>query len=107
MDLDRLNDKETAVYEALKKVIDPELGVSLIDLGLIYDIKVDKENICKINWTLTTMGCPIIEVLTKMIEDAAIGIDGIKKCQTKLVYYPPWTPKMMSRQARMILRIHL
>ncbi|WP_308557734.1 metal-sulfur cluster assembly factor [uncultured Lactobacillus sp.] len=107
MDVDKLNEKEKAVYDALAKVIDPELGVSLIDLGLIYDIDVDDEGLCKINWTLTTMGCPIIDVLTDLIHKAAMSIDGIKKCDVKLVYYPQWTPDKMSREARLILGVHL
>lgn len=107
MDVSKLNEKEKAVYDALAKVIDPELGVSLIDLGLIYKIDVDDQGVCKINWTLTTMGCPITDVLTGSIYEAAMSIDGIKKCETKLVYYPQWTPDKMSRESRMLLGIHL
>lgn len=107
MNEENLAPKEKAVYEALKNVIDPELGVSLVDLGLIYSIEVDEQNVCHINWTLTTMGCPIIKFLEKMIKEAALQVDGVEKCETKLVYYPQWTPKMMSRVARLTLGIHL
>lgn len=107
MEKSELNVKEKAVYDALKQVIDPELGVSLIDLGLIYEIDVDDQGNCTINWTLTTMGCPIIDILTGSIYEAAMSVDGIKKCETKLVYYPQWTPDKMSREARMALGVHL
>lgn len=100
---DGLSSKEKEVFEALKNVIDPELGVSLVDLFS----EVDDQNVCHINWTLTTMGCPIIELLQDMIKKAALQVDGVKDCETKLVYYPQWTPKMMSQVARLTLGIHL
>lgn len=100
---DGLSSKEKEVFEALKNVIDPELGVSLVDLFS----EVDDQNVCHIDWTLTTMGCPIIESLQNMIEKAALQVDGVEKCEAKLVYYPQWTPKMMSQVARLTLGIHL
>ena len=84
-------------------MIDPELGVSLVDLFS----EVDDQNVCHIIWTLTTMGCPIIELLQDMIKKAALQVDGVKDCETKLVYYPQWTPKMMGQVARLTLGIHL
>lgn len=107
MDEESLSPKEKAVYDALKNVIDPELSVSLVDLGLIYSVEIDEHNVCHINWTLTTIGCPIIELLQNMIEKAALQVDGIEDCEAKLVYYPQWTPKMMSQVARLTLGIHL
>lgn len=107
MDIKNFSSKEKAVYDVLKQVIDPELGVSLIDLGLIYKIEVDKQQICHIDWTLTTMGCPIIPELTGMIYEAAMSVDGIKETKVKLVYYPQWTPDKMSREARIALGVHL
>lgn len=106
MDISKFNLKEKEIYQALKEVIDPELGVSLIDLGLIYDIEVNGET-CNINWSLTTMGCPIIEILQGSIYEAAMNVKGIKECNVKLVYYPQWTPDKMSREARIALGIHL
>ncbi|MCT0197553.1 metal-sulfur cluster assembly factor [Lactobacillus helveticus] len=107
MDTSEFNSKEKAIFNALKTVIDPELGVSIVDLGLIYDVSVDNNGKCQINWTLTTMGCPIIDVLTGLIYEAAMSVDEIKECETKLVYYPQWTPEKMSREARMTLGVHL
>ena len=107
MDEDSLSPKEKEVYDVLKNVIDPELGVSLVDLGLIYSVEVDDQSVCHINWTLTTMGCPIIELLQDMIKKAALQVAGGEKCEAKLVYYPQWTPKMMSQVARLTLGIHI
>ena len=107
MDEDSLSPKEKEVYDVLKNVIDPELGVSLVDLGLIYSVEVDDQNVCHINWTLTTMGCPIIELLQDMIKKAALQVAGVEKCEAELVYYPQWTPKMMSQVARLTLGIHI
>ena len=104
---DSLSSKEKEVFEALKNVIDPELGVSLVDLGLIYSVEVDDQIVCHINWTSSTMGFPIIELLQDMIKKAALQVDGVKDCEAKLVYYPQWTPKMMSQVARLTLGIHL
>lgn len=107
MNEDELSPKEKEVYEALKQVIDPELGVSIVDLGLIYSIKVDDENVCHIHWTLTTMGCPIIEILQGSIYEAAMHVKGIAEASVKLVYYPQWTPEKMSQSARIALGVHL
>lgn len=107
MDVEELSPKEKEVYDALKKVIDPELGVSIVDLGLIYSIEVDDEKICHIHWSLTTMGCPIIEILQGSIYEAAMSVKGIAECSVKLVYYPQWTPERMSREARIALGVHL
>ncbi len=105
MDLDKLSAKEKMVYSALTGVIDPELQVDLISLGLIYDIKVDEKNqTCIITMTLTTMGCPITEMLQNMIKESVLSI-GLRKCDINIVWNPQWSPKMMSREARLILGI--
>ncbi|WP_294605529.1 metal-sulfur cluster assembly factor [uncultured Lactobacillus sp.] len=105
MDLDKLSAKEKMVYSALTGVIDPELQVDLISLGLIYDIKVDEKNqTCTITMTLTTMGCPITEMLQNMIKESVLSI-GLRKCDINIVWNPQWSPKMMSREARLILGI--
>lgn len=107
MDVNKLNSTEKKIYEVLKTVIDPELGISLVELGLIYEIKVDKDGQCKIDWTLTTLGCPVIDILTGSIYEAAMSVEGVKKCSINLVFEPEWTPEKMSREARMTLGIHL
>lgn len=100
---DSLSSKEKEVFEALKMWLIPNWAW----VWLIYSVEVDDQNVCHIDWTLTTMGCPIIELLQNMIEKAALQVDGVEKCEAKLVYYPQWTPKMMSQVARLTLGIHL
>lgn len=105
LEVEKLSDLEKEVYQALKKVIDPELQVDIVDLGLIYGIKVIDKT-CKIKMTLTMMGCPLSEWLNTEITKAAESAANINDCQIKLVWYPQWNPSMMSRVARMTLGIH-
>lgn len=105
LEVKNLSDQEREVYQALKKVIDPELKVDIVDLGLIYGIEVINKT-CKIIMTLTIMGCPLSEWLNNAITKAAKSVDNINECQIKLVWYPQWNPSMMSRVARMTLGIH-
>lgn len=101
-----LSPQEENVMAALRKVIDPELGIDLVNLGLIYGVDVDPQGKCKVTMTLTTMGCPISDVLYSMIKKAVTGVDGITECTIKLVWEPAWSPDKMSRFARMALGVH-
>jgi metal-sulfur cluster biosynthetic enzyme len=94
---------ETAVQEQLKNVLDPELGISIIDLGLVYGITVSKEGVCTITMTLTTIGCPLFGVIQKEIEDKTMEIDGIEDVKIDLTFDPPWTPDKMSEESRIRL----
>ena len=97
---------ENKVMDALEKVIDPELGIDLVNLGLIYDVKVDDNGACTVTMTLTTMGCPLGDVLNKKITDAVMGVDGITDCKINLVWEPVWDISRMSRFAKIALGIH-
>lgn len=105
LEIENLSDQEKDVYQALKDVIDPELQVDIVDLGLIYGIEVN-DHLCQITMTLTIMGCPVSEWLNNEIAKAAESVAEIDDCQIKLVWYPQWNPNMMSRIARMTLGIH-
>lgn len=96
---------ETKVLQALQKVIDPELGIDLVNLGLIYGIDVH-DGICLVAMTLTMMGCPLTDVLNHDITTAVEGVDGVDHCQIKVVWEPQWGPDKMSRFARMALGVH-
>lgn len=87
------------VREALKKVIDPEIGINIVDLGLIYEVKVEK-NVAHIRMTLTVPGCPLVKMLTHQAEQAARSVEGIKDVKVELTWDPPWNPKMMSEDAK-------
>ncbi|MFC6177319.1 metal-sulfur cluster assembly factor [Companilactobacillus huachuanensis] len=98
-------EKKDQVREALEKVIDPELGIDIVNLGLIYDVTIEKNNQAVITMTLTTMGCPLSDMLHDSIKKAAESVDGIKSCEIQLVWYPIWDIGKMSRYARVALGI--
>ncbi|MBU9695733.1 metal-sulfur cluster assembly factor [Limosilactobacillus portuensis] len=105
LDKEKLSPIEQEVLEKLQTVIDPELGIDLVNLGLIYDIEVNDQQ-CKITMTLTTMGCPISDLLYKMIKEAVLQVAEITKCEINLVWEPAWGPDKMSRFTRMALGVH-
>ena len=97
---------KTRILESLEQVIDPELGIDIVNLGLIYEIRFDETNgETEIDMTLTTMGCPLADLLTDQIYDAMSDVPEVTKTDVKLVWYPAWTVVKMSRYARIALGI--
>ncbi len=94
---------ETRVKEKLRLVLDPELGVSIVDLGLIYGITVSSKGVCTITMTLTTIGCPLFGQIQKEIEDKVMEIDAIEDVKIDLTFDPPWTAEKMTEEARIQL----
>jgi len=95
---------EDRVREALKAVVDPELFVNIIDLGLIYDVKIDeaadgKSNVA-VEMTMTSPACPAGPQLLSQSQDAVRRLDGVGEVDVKLVMEPPWTPDRMTEEAR-------
>jgi metal-sulfur cluster biosynthetic enzyme len=89
------------VEKVLKKIPDPEIGVSLWDLGLIYDIDIDKKTgKVEILMTLTTVGCPLFEQIADPIRDAIGKLKGVKSVEITLTFEPPWTVDRMSAEAK-------
>lgn len=94
------------ILESLEQVIDPELGIDIVNLGLIYEIRFDGETgHTEIDMTLTTMGCPLADLLTDQIHDAMTDVPEVTNTEVKLVWYPAWTVEKMSRYARIALGI--
>ncbi len=94
------------VLDALETVIDTELGIDIVNLGLVYEVEFDAETgNTVIKMTLTTMGCPLADVLTESIHEALSDIPEVKNPEVKLVWYPAWTTDKMSRDARIALGI--
>lgn len=91
------------VIEALKTVNDPELGIDIWHLGLVYDVAIDDDNNVKVEFTLTTMGCPIGPMLDEEIKGSTAYIEGIGEVTTEMVMYPPWTPEKMDPLAKSAL----
>lgn len=91
------------VYEALKTVLDPELHVNIVDLGLVYDVTIGDERKIHILMTLTTPGCPLGAMIVRMIRDSLAHIDGMnpeRDVTVEIVFDPPWVQDMMSEEAK-------
>lgn len=100
---DNLNAKatEALIVEVLKTIYDPELPVSIYDLGLIYSVNVDSEGVAIIEMTLTTPACPVAETLPPEVKQKVEALDGVTEAQVDLVWDPPWTPDRMSDAAKL------
>ncbi len=85
---------------ALKTVSDPELGVNIIDLGLVYRIDIDDAGEVQLYMTLTSPGCPAGPEIKHGVKDALTQMDGIGNVNVQFVFNPPWTPAMMSKDAK-------
>lgn len=94
------------ILTALETVIDPELGIDIVNLGLIYEVEFDgATGDTVIKMTLTTMGCPLADILTDQIHQALKEVPEVTATDVKLVWYPAWTTDKMSRYARIALGI--
>jgi len=85
-----------AVMEALMPIQDPEIHLGIVDLGLIYDVRVDDDNIVDITFTLTTPACPLGPMLIAQIQDAAMDVPGVRDVNVDLTFSPPWDPRTMA-----------
>ena len=90
---------ETRIIQELKNIYDPEIPVNIYDLGLIYDIDIDKHNNVEITMTLTTPNCPIADQLLTDVKKYITYIKGVNDVKINLVFYPPWDKSMMSDEA--------
>ena len=88
------------VMETLKTVYDPEVGVNIVDLGLIYDVDVDEAGLVRVEMTLTTPGCPLHETLNVAIDRVLKALPGVNLVQVELVWNPPWTPDLITPAGR-------
>ncbi len=90
---------ENDVREALKKCIDPELGINIVDLGLVYGVKVSGEKV-RVEMALTTPGCPLHAFFVKDVEEKVKALPGVREVEVELVWEPPWSPEKMSEEAK-------
>ena len=90
------------VVEALRHVEDPELGMDIVDLGLLYDVEVEGSAV-KVSYTLTSMGCPAGAMIQEDIDRVVSELPGVDQVQSELTFEPPWTPDRMSDDAKFIL----
>jgi metal-sulfur cluster biosynthetic enzyme len=90
------------VVEALHQVEDPELGMDIVDLGLLYDVDVEGATV-KVSYTLTSMGCPAGAMIQEDIDRVVGELPGVEAVQAELTFEPPWSPDLMSDDAKFIL----
>lgn len=90
------------VEEALRDVIDPELGINVVDLGLVYGVNVDQQNVATIDMTLTSAACPLGDIIEDQAVQALEGI--VKDQQINWVWMPPWGPERITDEGRDQLR---
>ncbi|HKU57007.1 MAG TPA: metal-sulfur cluster assembly factor [Gaiellaceae bacterium] len=90
------------VIEVLRQVEDPELGMDIVDLGLVYEAEVE-ESKAKVTYSLTSMGCPAGPLIAQDIDSAVRQVEGISDVELELTFDPPWTPDRMSDDAKFIL----
>ena len=90
------------VNDALANVIDPELGLDFVELGLIYGVEVEDGRV-RVTFTLTTPGCPIGPQVTEQIEEFVGELEGVRTVESEMVFTPPWSPEKMSEDAKFAL----
>ncbi|MFV0556738.1 MAG: metal-sulfur cluster assembly factor [Lactovum sp.] len=102
---EEIKDIQTRIFTSLEEVIDPELGIDIINLGLVYGIDFEASGHTEIRMTLTTMGCPLADLLTSQIHEAVKDVPEVTEVEVKLVWSPQWTVDKMSRYARIALGV--
>jgi FeS assembly SUF system protein len=100
-----INEKEieTKAIEQLQTIFDPEIPVNIFELGLVYEIQIDKERNLTITMTLTSPNCPVAESLPIEVESKMKAIEGVANAKVNIVWEPPWTPELMSEAAQLEL----
>lgn len=90
---------ETTIYDALKQIYDPEVGINIVDMGLIYSLEINGDKV-DITMTLTSPGCPAGPQILGQIDSAVKGLGGVENVDINVVWSPPWSPDMLSEEAR-------
>jgi metal-sulfur cluster biosynthetic enzyme len=90
---------QAQIYETLKHIYDPEVGINIVDMGLIYSLDI-ADNKVEITMTLTSPGCPAGPQILSQVDSQVKTLDGIEEVDIKVVWSPPWSPDMLSEEAR-------
>jgi len=94
-----------SILGALEQVIDPELGIDIVNLGLVYDLDLDDTGKCTVTMTLTAMGCPLAGVIVDQVQTALRDLPEVKETEVNIVWNPPWSKDRLSRYAKIALGI--
>lgn len=98
-------DMKDSMLSALENVIDPELGIDIVNLGLVYDVDLDDEGVATVTMTLTSMGCPMGPVIVDQVKTALSELPEVKSTNVDIVWNPPWSKDKMSRYAKIALGV--
>ncbi|MDK9700121.1 MAG: metal-sulfur cluster assembly factor [bacterium] len=97
---------EPEIMDALSGVFDPETGLDIVSMGLIYDVSIVEKSV-QVKMTLTTPGCPLSDRLSSGARNAVLELEGVEDCHVAIVWDPPWHPRMMSDEAKLQLGFKL
>ena len=98
-----MDELENTIVDVLKSIYDPEIPVDVYELGLIYEVKIDKDFNVQIEMTLTSPNCPVAASMPKEVEDKVAEIPKVKSAKVNIVFDPPWDKDMMSEEAKLEL----
>jgi metal-sulfur cluster biosynthetic enzyme len=90
------------IFEALRIVEDPELGMDIVELGLLYDAEVEGPKV-RVTYSLTSMGCPVGPMIEEQIREVVASLEGVEAVEMELTWEPPWSPERMSDDAKFVL----
>jgi metal-sulfur cluster biosynthetic enzyme len=91
------------IIDALRVVEDPELGMDIVELGLLYDVEVADDGKVKVIYSLTSIGCPVGPMIEAEITETVAAMDGVGEVESELTWDPPWSPDKMSDDAKFVL----
>jgi metal-sulfur cluster biosynthetic enzyme len=103
--MDQDQDMKDSMMAALENVIDPELGVDIVNLGLVYDVALTDEGVAFVTMTLTSIGCPMGPMIVDQVRSALGELPEVKETEVNVVFNPPWSRENMSRYAKIALGI--
>lgn len=103
MNTQEIQQTEARIVDVLKGIYDPEIPVNIWDLGLIYEIRVDEDQVAHIVMTLTAPNCPMAEDIVEEVNYKVAGIRGVRECDLKLTFDPPWDRSMLTDEAKLEL----
>ncbi|ALS29248.1 iron-sulfur cluster assembly protein [Paenibacillus cisolokensis] len=98
---------EDRILTALEEVLDPEVGVNIVDLGLVYEVSADENGKVKIEMTLTIPECPLADEIVEQVKKTVSQLPGVKEVDVRLVWEPRWTPARMNDRAREEIRARM
>jgi FeS assembly SUF system protein len=99
MEAEEIQDLEKAIITVIKTVYDPEIPVDVFEMGLIYEVKIDKKGKVEVIMTLTSPSCPVAESLPAEVEEKVASVDGVTSAKVEITFDPPWEKDMMSEEA--------